>query len=48
MTKHRIGTQEEWQALYGASADGVLPTAVGFSMCFPGFEDGLPSVGLSI
>jgi hypothetical protein len=35
-------------ALYGASGDGVLPTAVGFSLCFPGFFGGLPSVGLSI
>ena len=33
------------QALYGASAEGVLPTAIG-SLCFPGFCDGLPSVGL--
>ena len=32
-------------ALYGASADGVLPTAVG-SLFVPGFCDGLPSVGL--
>jgi hypothetical protein len=35
-------------ALYGASKLGVLPTAVGFSMCLSGFFDGLPSVGLSI
>lgn len=32
-------------ALYGASEDGALPTAVG-SLFFPGFCDGLPSVGL--
>jgi hypothetical protein len=35
-------------ALYGASEDGALPTAVGFSMRSSGIFGGLPSVGLSI
>lgn len=35
-------------ALYGASATGALPAAVGISMRSPGIFDGLPSVGLSI
>jgi len=35
-------------ALCGASDDGVLPTAVGFSMCSSGIFDGLASLGLHI
>jgi hypothetical protein len=35
-------------ALCGASDDGVLPTAVGFSMRSPGIFDGLASLGLHI
>jgi hypothetical protein len=35
-------------ALYGASADGVLPTAVGFSMRSTGIFDGLAALGLHI
>jgi hypothetical protein len=36
------------QALSGASAEGVLPTAVGFSMCSTEIFDGLASLGLHI
>jgi hypothetical protein len=35
------------RALRGASADGALPTAVGYAF-FRGVDDGLPTVGLSI
>jgi hypothetical protein len=35
-------------ALCGASGDGVLPTAVVFSMCSTGIFDGLASLGLHI
>jgi hypothetical protein len=35
-------------ALCGASDDGVLPTAVGFSMRSSGIFDGLASLGLHI
>jgi hypothetical protein len=35
-------------ALCGASADGVLPTAVGFSMCSSEIFNGLASLGLHI
>jgi hypothetical protein len=35
------------RAVCAASDAGALPAGVG-SLCFPGFRDGLPSVGLHI